>query len=200
MKVCRDDSWKHELRQRHGSQLGNIESLLHGRGSFTIRTTDPATFDIALQTARNLFQYFKADTEITDLSVLSSDQEGNAIRIACGRQLESSALPSFPINVDPERGVCILDKSDEEHYYEFSPGLGVAMLRPLPGARLELILWGLDTEGLRYAARLLPLQTGVGLPDFVVSGEQCRWKGAAGVLAMGFFDNSWRVSRASYLT
>ncbi|KAL8831473.1 MAG: hypothetical protein Q9191_000845 [Dirinaria sp. TL-2023a] len=194
-----DQGWR-SLAQRHGAQLGSIEAILRGRGPLTIRMSQTAAFDIALQTARNLYQYFRADAEIRGPDADVSDCEGNVIRIAYGRELEPSALSVFPIQIDPGRGLCIRDSSGRQHIYKFRAGLGVAMLRPLVGARLELVLWGYDLEGLRYAARLIPMQTGVGQPDFVVVSQQCAWKGAAGVAAMGFLDSSWQVSGASYLT
>ena len=194
-----DQGWK-SLAQRHGAQLGSIEAILRGTGTLIIRMSQTSTFDIGLQTARNLYQYFRADTEIRGPDATLSGCEGNIIRVAYGCELEPSALPVFPIQIDPGRGLCIRNSSGRQHIYKFRAGLGVAMLRPLLGTRLELVLWGYDLEGLRYAARLLPMQTGVGQPDFVVVSQQCAWTGAAGVAAMGFLDSSWQVSAASYLT
>lgn len=194
-----DQGWKN-LTQRHGAQLGSSEAILRGTGTLIIRISQTATFDIGLQTARNLYQYFRADTEICGPDAPLSDCEGNIIRVAYGCELEPSALSRFPIQIDPGRGLCIRDSSGRQHIYKFRAGLGVAMLRPLAGTRLELVFWGYDLEGLRYAARLLPMQTGVGQPDFVVVSQQCAWRGAPGVVAMGFLDTSWQVSGASYLT
>lgn len=83
--------------------------------------------------------------------------------------------------------------------YQFEAGLGAAFLRPLPDERLELVIWGYDDTGLRQAARLVPMLTGVGQPDFIVVSRRCGWKGASGVLAMGLFDYAWKVSKASFL-
>ena len=177
-----------------------MEAILRSTGPLAIRISQAAAFDVALQTARNLYQYFRADTEICGPDAALSDCQDHAIRIAYGCELEPSALSNYPIHVDPGRGLCIRDGGGRQHTYPFRPGLGVAMLRPLAAARLELVLWGYDLEGLQYAARLLPMQTGVGQPDFVVVNRQCAWKGASGVSAMGFLDSDWHVSGASYLT
>lgn len=94
----------------------------------------------------------------------------------------------------------VRDASDLLRKYPFEEGLGAAFLRPLPDERLELVIWGYDDAGLRQAARLVPMLTGVGQPDFVVVSQRCRWKGADGVLAMGFFDHAWEISKASFFT
>jgi hypothetical protein len=79
------------------------------------------------------------------------------------------------------------------------PGLGTAFLRPLHNESLELVLWGSDKVGLEQAIRMVPTLSGTGQPDFVVLGNEARWKGIAGVLAMGFFDHAWQISQASYI-
>lgn len=78
--------------------------------------------------------------------------------------------------------------------------MGAIFLRPLLNERLELVVWGFDQQGLRQAARLVPMLTGVGQPEFVVVSQRCAWEGAAGVLAMGSFDNFWNVSEASFVS
>lgn len=62
--------------------------------------------------------------------------------------------------------------------------MGLIYLHPLPGERLALIVWGTDEIGLHTAARLLPLRTGVGQPNFV-GGREMRWSGVDGVKAIG---------------
>ena len=62
-----------------------------------------------------------------------------------------------------------------------------------------LVLWGADEGGLLAAARLLPLRTGVGQPDFVVVARASSWAGVGGAKALGMFDSTWQVSRASYV-
>jgi len=52
---------------------------------------------------------------------------------------------------------------------------------------LELDVWGSDARGLEIAARLVPMLTGVGQPDFVIADKTMLEQGAGGVLAMGFF-------------
>jgi hypothetical protein len=79
-------------------------------------------------------------------------------------------------------------------------GLAAIYLRPLPNERLELIVWGVDAASLKVAARLVPMMTGVGVPDFVIADSKMLWKGIEGTLAMGFLDENWNVSSNAILS
>ena len=79
-------------------------------------------------------------------------------------------------------------------------GLAVIYIRPLPDERLELIVWGVDEASLRIAARLVPMMTGVGVPDFVIADSTMLWKGVDGALAMGFLDENWQASSNAIFT
>ena len=157
-------------------------------------------FNVALQISRNLFQYFAADTEILEQVSTLAQRKGNIISVLLGTSTTLCPLATFPIAIDSDRGIYICSKHGDRRFYQFQEGLGAILLRPLPDERLELVLWGYDIGGLRQVARLVPMMTGVGQPDFVICSSRCAWKGAAGVHAMGFFDNLWEVSESSYIT
>ena len=71
--------------------------------------------------------------------------------------------------------------------------LGAIFLRPLQDEDgLELVVWGSDSGMVQQAARLIPMMTGSGQPDWVVLRRRGAWMGAGGV-EMGFFDWRWRV-------
>ena len=210
--ACRNVSPKHRLRnllsqvshdrqwlteQRHGAQLGPIDSILRSVGRFQIRTSAPV-FDVALQIAQNLFQYFAADSEIIDLNAAVGSQSGNVINVTLG---SSPVLRSHsdPIGLDDDGSLYIRRFGEIKTYFPSEIGMGAIFLRPLLDKRLELVVWGMDKQGLRQAARLMPMLTGVGQPDFVIVSRRCAWEGAAGVLAMGSFDNFWKVSEASFV-
>lgn len=172
-------------------------------GRFIIHTPCPEHFTISLQISRNLFQYFRADTEIVgtldeNRKYRVAKEKGNIISIEKGRAISPCMLPAYPITIDKERGIIIRNAINEHKDYELQEGIGAIFLRPLPNERLELLIWGMDDRGLHQAARLLPMLTGVGQPEFVIVSSQCAWQGAAGVLAMGSFDSFWELSAASY--
>ena len=180
--------------------MGALDSILFTHGRFLVYSPRDEAFDVALQISRNLFQYFAADVEIFHEDEQLAHHEGNVIKVALGREVTLCPLAGFPIGVDRDRGISIRTKRSEMKVYNFEEGLGAILLRPLPDERLELLIWGYDICGLRQAARLLPMMTGVGQADFVVSTQKCAWKGAAGVHAMGFFDSLWEVSENSFIT
>ncbi len=154
-----------------------------------------------MQVSRNLFQYFSADQEIVDTTDGASAEHGNIISIAKGEEFPSSADDSvFPIQIIKGRGVCVRSPGGPETVFEFQEDLGAIYLRPVVGGRLELVLWGFADYGLRLAARLMPMLTGVGQPEFVIVSKRCAWEGAGGVLAMGSFDHDWNISEASFIT
>lgn len=194
--VSRDRQWLTE--QRHGAQLGPLDSILRGGGRFLIRTSTPVS-DLALQIARNLFQYFAADSEIIDLSAAVGSQSGNVISLTLGSDSPMLRPHSDSFGIDKEGGLYIRRRGGIKTIFPFEVGMGAIFLRPLLDERLELVIWGFDKQGLRQAARLMPILTGVGQPDFVVVSKRCAWEGAGGVLAIGSFDNCWNVSEASFV-
>ena len=119
--------------------------------------------------------------------------------MSLGESLQPQPDKTYPVRVKKGVGLEVQKSSGECQNYGFREGLGVVCLRPLTSSRLELFLWGFDEAGLKLAARLAPTLTGVGQPDFVVVQKRMAWQGPAGVLGMGFFDNSWRLSETSFL-
>ncbi|MCJ1466655.1 hypothetical protein MMC07_005275 [Pseudocyphellaria aurata] len=200
-----DGAWKlsrgnwQSIEQRFGRQLGNLDSILRTRGILSIHGFNVSNSSVCLQIARNLYQYFGADAEINESAHAYLGRAGNLISVETGSTMSPSHLPSFPITVDQGKGICVRDAQGGVKLYEFEEGLGAIFVSPLPNERLELKIWGFDDDGLRHAARLLPMLTGVGQPDFVLVRKRCAWEGAAGVLGMGSFDSFWKVSGASFL-
>ena len=160
---------QHSVRERHGAQLGPLDALLLTKDCFLIHIassepgqispTDGLGTEVGLQVSRNLYQYFRADADIvfSDKDVIS--HKGNVVTIAHGTELKQSLLSSYPITVVNDKGVFVRDNRGHQHLYAFRSGLGILCLRPLPQERLEAVIWGYDSAGLRYAARLLPLMT-----------------------------------------
>lgn len=88
------------------------------------------------------------------------------------------------------------------------PGIGLLYSIPHRGhldaeegaQQRSVVLSGTDAEGIERAARLLPVRTGVPLPEWIVVGRDCDRFGMGGVLAAGWYDNQWGWSEAmSYL-
>ncbi|EAT91266.2 hypothetical protein SNOG_01617 [Parastagonospora nodorum SN15] len=187
------------INKRRGRQLGSMTAILRTQGPFVIRHAGTINASqIALQVSRNLHQYFQADSDIvSSLSESSIDNAtGNIITLAIGDNIPSAPPES---SIHGGSGNCsVVDHHGRKQEYG-KRARGAAYLRPAGGERLELVIWGADEEGLRQAARIVPMMTGVGQPDFVVFGESAKWRGVEGVLAMGFFDANWKVTASSVL-
>jgi predicted esterase len=197
--VCGARSWK-GLSTRHGRQRGSLDAILRTLSSFRIRACSNEVQEAALQVSRNLMQYYRADSEIG-----TSEQHdgvsiaGNVITLAVGKAPPSALLQNFPVQICEGSIDLRRPNTNVLKRIPSQPGLGMAFLRPLLDENLELVLWGFDSVGLEQAMRMVPTLSGAGQPDFVVLGNDARWKGVAGVLAMGFFDHAWEISQSSYL-
>ena len=191
--------WKH-LDERYGHQRGPLDSILRSAGPFEVVYDSNATFSTAIQTSRNFLQYYGADTIIVPFSEYENalERKGNVIVICLGSSVPSARLPRYPIHLVKEH-ITITTRGHETIALPIKEGMGGVWLRPLPDERLELVVWGCDEVGLRQAARLIPTLTGAGVPDFVILGNEARWKGHGGAVAMGFLDHNWKTSPASYL-
>ena len=199
----KEREWK-TLDQRYGRQNGSMDALLRTQGAFEIvgQSQDKSIHDLALQISRNLFQYFSADARLYLDGVAPTASQSNIITLAMACDPSPTVTSTFPITVST-KGIDLYRFIDtQELFTSYKPqeGLGLIMLRPLADERLELLIWGHDEAGLRQAARLVPMLTGVGQPDFIVLGKEVAWKGIGGVLAMGFFDWHWQISGESYVT
>ncbi len=199
-KMRQEDSViRYDTPLREGRQLGQMDAILRTRGCFQIVRHSPETAHLALQVSRNLAQYFAADTEIIDSYEEALVASGNIISIAIGEDLADDIYADHPIQLGQEVKVRV-DDTDVSYSKLDRRNLAAIFLRPLPDQRLELVVWGLDSASLELAARLVPLMTGSGQPDWVIMDETMLWKGLDGVLALGFFDQYWQVSRNSYFT
>ena len=187
------------MEQRRGAQLGPLDSILRSVGRFLIRTSNPVS-DVTMQIARNLFQYFAADSEIIDINAAVGSQPGNVISVTLGSDSSVLGSHSEPIGLDSDGRLYIRGHEGMKAVFPLEVGMGAIFLRPLVDERLELLVWGFDKQGLRQAARLVPMLTGVGQPEFVVVSKRCISKGVAGVLAMGSFDKFWNVSEAAFIS
>nr|POE84627.1 putative secreted protein [Quercus suber] len=183
------------------NQLGPLDAILRTRGVPTIVVRSDAAQDVSLQISRNLYQYYAADSDITADYERAINQWGNnIISVAIGSDPPAGIEPYFHAIKIYSDHVEITDLDNVQRYYSSANGLAAIFLRPVQGRRLELVVWGVNEESLEIAARLVPLMSGSGQPDFVIADKSMLWKGVEGTLAMGFLDSYWNVTRNSYLT
>jgi len=183
--------------ERKGKQLGRLDAILCSNDSFSIKSNSVAGRKLALQISRNLFQYFGADSDIIEQED-DFKGSGNVISVIEGQDVHARYSQHHPIEI-VNGSICVRDDNGIVKKYSADTN-GAIFLRPLPEERLELIIWGGDPTSLARTARMLPMLPGVGQPEFIVLGRECAWKGLEGVLAMGFFDSQWNVTRSSFFT
>ncbi|KAK6369890.1 hypothetical protein LTS17_009340 [Exophiala oligosperma] len=191
--------WR-QLDKRYGRQRGALDAILRSEGVFEVVLCSNTSFHLAVQASRNFLQYFGADSNIIYREEYAEalTRRGNIVTIGLGRTIPRCAMPRFPISVEHDR-LLLTTGSSKTASIPLRPGMGGVWLRPLPQERLELVVWGHDEAGLQQAIRLIPTLTGAGQPDFVILGNEARWKGVGGAVAMGFLDRDWRISSASYI-
>ncbi|KAA8913215.1 hypothetical protein FN846DRAFT_772479 [Sphaerosporella brunnea] len=191
-----EQSWK--AVEKSGPQWGAMDAFLASKGRFTIVVPPDSEFykyAVASDVSRNLYQYFAADTEIVDQL---EEVDGNVVLIGRPSSKLHCSGEGFPITIS-EGFIAIRDAFGRTKKYKMEKEMGAIFTCPLSRQRLMLVVWGADEVGLRTAARLVPLRTGVGQPNFVIVGREMRFMGAGGAKAMGMFDSTWQVSAASYL-
>lgn len=195
-KTSDPENWK-TVATRYGRQRGSLDSSLRATGPFCIESWGSDSFNLALQVSRNFLQYFGADSELSEPGKSRGNSfAGNFVILALGSTVPTAHLKTFPIEI--KSGSIHLDTLRGQKIIPIDAGMGAAFLRPRPQENLELIIWGIDKRGLQQAARMVPSLTGAGQPDFVIFRDEARWKGIAGVMAMGFLDYRWQISQASY--
>lgn len=180
-----------------------MEAILRSKGVFQVRYLSPSEFPIALQISRNLLQYFGADSEIIQGTADDPGSSASGASIQIWKGLKANAWfgasdRNSHITAGTQ-GIRMRRKDSGHCVIQAADGLGAIFLGPGANGTVILRIWGWDHAGLCQAARLVPMLTGTGQPDFIVVGRECLWKGAAGVRALGFYDSDWEISSTSYL-
>lgn len=190
------------LRRR--DHLGGLDAILRTKGAFNIVYNGHETLSVALELSRNLFQYFYADSELSEGHELPSQSSGNRISISIGDSspeslysgdfamiLRNKLAKSYPLLDRRLSGSPVgSDRGGSE--------VGAVFLRPLAGV-LEMVIWGSTPRMLAQIARLAPLLTGTGQPDFIIMDRSASWRGVDGA-SLGFLDASWNITDSSSLT
>jgi len=183
-------------------RASGLDSILQTHGRFKIYSgRNMSESAMALQISRNMCQYFNADADLLYEDEKNEQDNGNIIRIVITDRINLS--PSFNTaspRASNTSSVQVTDHDGNVHSYDSDNGLGAIFINQTLTDRSELVIWGSTESGLDIAARLVPMLTGVGQPDFVIADRNMLWKSAGGVLAMGFFDRSGRASTNSYFS
>ncbi|ORX36656.1 hypothetical protein BD324DRAFT_626687 [Kockovaella imperatae] len=188
------------------SQLGlqgPVLRILASRGPIVIaHGNDDRSLSLAKRIAHDLFVYHRIDAEIITSDEASKNEyhpvSGQGNIIVLGKkwkdpdESESTRPSSASPNTSSDEGlITFAGRLIEEH------GTGLIALRPIVHGHfrgLQLHVVGNDDVGLELAARLVPIRTGVCIPDWAIVSPRCQWQGAGGLIGAGFWNADWTFS------
>ncbi|KAF8589925.1 hypothetical protein K439DRAFT_1331326 [Ramaria rubella] len=136
---------------------------------------------IARRLAHAMLLYLRLDTEIfTDLEVGPVDlQASDLVVIGSNNTFGHSVLQSGPgiVKISPLNFTV-----NNEKFSDASRGIMFLHPHPFNSERMALFLCGNSMDGLERIARLLlPMRTGVPLPDFLITGQEGDHMGIGGL-------------------
>ncbi|KNC98636.1 uncharacterized protein SPPG_06318 [Spizellomyces punctatus DAOM BR117] len=216
-----DSSWKEEndllwiSQERHPSTYGPISSALNHPFIIVVPSNPAQNEDLYREAAQHIalswYIYSRGVTQIVrDIDVLDGIAArynlivlGGPADNAYTRRRENEGGANM-VKFRPAGGFQI-----DKRKYE-SPGTGIIFLAPSPiRTRVAVFIAGTDKDGILRAAWSLPFRTGLQIPDYLVVGDEygdphTGWtardgapfggagtKGAGGVLAAGYWNNTW---------
>lgn len=181
-----------------------IQSILSSPAPITIvipSTSRSPELSSALRIAHDLNAYHRIDAEIVDesealaRSQIGSWSDGNIIFIG------TSSSPFVEAVIEEKRTAMKLCDGrlviNERHLEQ--PGEAVLFLHPHPAKQDASMLFMVytDASSLERATRLLPIRTGVAVPDWLVTIPLMDRYGAAGIKAAGLWSNNWDLNLAT---
>eukprot|EP01119_Soliformovum_irregulare_P000412 TRINITY_DN10284_c0_g2_i1.p2 TRINITY_DN10284_c0_g2~~TRINITY_DN10284_c0_g2_i1.p2 ORF type:complete len:818 (+),score=238.26 TRINITY_DN10284_c0_g2_i1:2873-5326(+) len=198
-EICR--SW--EQGERRIEQLGPAFHVMSDK--FAIVYGSLRDREIYLKSAVDLanawFLYANGNVSvISDEEYLQNFQDWNGNIILMGDPSSNSASAKlsgeFPVKFDQDGRSFRIDRK----FYNASRDLGLLFVGKLGPTTTLLSLSGTTPENFELARMSVPIFSGMEVPDFMVMTPEMKWKGAGGILAAGYWDHKWQLSReSSYL-
>jgi len=180
---------------RSNLHFGGLNAILRSTGPYLIRCTSDDLLPLAIQTSRNLNTYFGAESEILTMSDLNDPAYSSEdwpltflVTLAIG-----GALPPHPTH--PFRFTTTLERQSGKGWQpmvQANEPHAAIYLRPNAVHDLELVIWGSNLAMAEMAARLMPMVSGTGQPDWIVCRKEIAWKGLDGC-EVGWFDAWWKI-------
>eukprot|EP00026_Physarum_polycephalum_P007962 Phypoly_transcript_08035.p1 GENE.Phypoly_transcript_08035~~Phypoly_transcript_08035.p1 ORF type:complete len:482 (+),score=53.17 Phypoly_transcript_08035:136-1446(+) len=192
-QVCADGgAW--ENTERGPSNYGPIEQVLRAPLTIVYGTQDSLAtlrLDLAIYMANSL--YYQARYAIQVLS----DTEAKSAPITNAILIGGPTTNSYAQSIQARFPVKFSGNTFQIGTRSFSSAAtGIAFLAPFAPSQgvsaLCAVLEGTDTAGLSKAIQLFPLLSTITTPDYAVAGPQWGTNGGAGLLALGFWNNTWQ--------
>jgi len=195
-QTCADNgAW--QTQERGPLSYGPIEQVLRGPLTIVYGTQDALAdyrLDLAVYMANVLYYQSRYSIQIL------SDMQANPSTTANVILLGGPTTNAFSQKIAASLPVSFNGSTFTVGPRTFSsPATGIAFLAaysyitaPAYGANLCAVLEGTDEAGLLKAVQLFPIVSTVTTPDFAVAGPQWGSNGGAGLLALGFWNNTWQ--------
>ncbi|KAF8510217.1 hypothetical protein BU17DRAFT_55579 [Hysterangium stoloniferum] len=195
-----EGSWKVSnlvfFRPPANRPIGSISRILSSSSPIQLimPSADPHALSIARRLAHVLLLYFQIDTVITPdfeaLQKTDADYYGDdIIIIGSSNAFGSRLLSSRPglVKISPHNFTV--------GYRAFTyPSQGIIFNHPHPSNsnRMVIFMCANDIDGLERLSRLLlPIRTGVPLPEFLITSKEADTTGIGGLSGGGFWDRTW---------
>ncbi|KAG8780893.1 hypothetical protein FRC15_009190 [Serendipita sp. 397] len=189
-------SWRILERPQQVRVSGPMNRILATSQSLTIVTPQSDFYlHSALRIAHNSLSYLRIDSRIvSDEEAFQLFRQGlldcsNLVILGGADNLFGQAiLAKFPSVIKFIEGGWIIrgQRFDE-------PGQGIVFLHPHPicSTSLALFVSGTEISGFERALRLIPLRTGVGVPEWIITSNAADSMGAGGLLGAGYWGPDW---------
>lgn len=212
-KVCGNCDWQKLQRGGEAIGTGPIHMTLRKAPLCIAHGSGPGQADQALALANKLYFVSRyAPTIIDAKHVEATNSAGKVLPAECassnlimlGAPAENSVTAYFQCSFPYLR---FSDASAQKtgsrgfaldgHIYS-ADHTGLLAMGPLPHGHLALLVHGTDAEGLARASSAVPVTSGRHGADFMVFGPDFGWKGEGAILAAGYLDPTWQVSKKSW--
>jgi len=181
--------------------IGSISRILSSSSpiQLILPSVDPHALSVARRLAHVLLLYFHIDSVITpDFEALQKTEadyhEDNIIIIGSSNAFGSRLLSSRQglVKVSSHNFI-VGDRTFTD------PSQGIIFNHPHPSNsnRMVIFMCANDIDGLERLFRLLlPIRTGVPLPEFLIINKEADTTGINGLLGGGFWDRAWGWNEA----
>lgn len=202
--LCITDTWIQS--EKSPERYGPIAQILENVLSIVVGTSEPAFstvyHDQAQMLANTLYyqgrytpQIFTDNQVVANRSVLPKGSNVIVLGGPLSNSFAKSVLPSWSPAVhwlaNGQRGFSIGSRTFTH------PVSGLAFVTPTESSGLALFIDGNSPASARQATGLVPTKSSWTVPDWVVTGPEYGWNGAAGLLGAGYWNNEWQFDAAT---
>jgi len=201
-QVCTDNTWEQTERGPHSYgpavQILYTNPLMIVYGTLGLSAEEIAQREHqALYVANALYYQIRSSIPVySDQEVVSLMNQGQDFSetynvIVFGSPQTNSFASHLSINpVEFKTGRKF--RVSKRTYSE--SGFGVMSLGKYGSQTLALTIEGTDIQGFKNAAKLIPLSSGVRVPDYAVVGPEMGWAGGGAFYEFGYWDNNWKAN------